>query len=112
MSMAMGFACGLFSAWGIAWGFTWLVWNKPQFDAKRVQRGKEKSAEDVTAVGDGLRVNGSATTDKTYDKAIEANRSSSIHAGEDLRHRIHQNGDSKAGKTNGELALKKIRYIP
>jgi hypothetical protein len=111
MSMAMGFACGLFSAWGIAWSFTWLVWNKPQFDAKRVQRGKEKSAEDVTAVGDGLRVNGSATTDKTYDKAIEANRSSSIHAGEDLRHRIHQNGDSKAGKTNGELALKKIRYI-
>src|SRR6187402_23840 len=38
MSMAVGFGTGLIGAWGIVWSFTWLVWNRPQFDAKRVER--------------------------------------------------------------------------
>ena len=37
MSMATGFAVGLIAAWGVVWAFTWLVLNRPQWDAKRVQ---------------------------------------------------------------------------
>jgi hypothetical protein len=110
MSMAMGFGCGLFSVWGIAWSFTWLVWNNPQFDAKRVQRGKKNGVENGTTVGNGVHANGSATH-KTSDKAIEANGASSSNAGDDLRHRSHQNGDTKAEKTEGEHALNGNAYI-
>ncbi|KAI9053218.1 hypothetical protein LZ554_002185 [Drepanopeziza brunnea f. sp. 'monogermtubi'] len=36
--MATGYASGLAGAWGVILSVTWLVWNKPQFDAKRVNR--------------------------------------------------------------------------
>ncbi|KAH6698398.1 hypothetical protein BKA61DRAFT_622183 [Leptodontidium sp. MPI-SDFR-AT-0119] len=42
MSMATGFAAGLVAAWGAVWSVTWLVLNRPQFDAKRVNRRKRR----------------------------------------------------------------------
>jgi len=42
MWVGTGFVVGLIAAWGILWSATWLVWNAPQFDAKRVQRKEDK----------------------------------------------------------------------
>jgi hypothetical protein len=43
MYVGTGFGVGLIAAWGIVWSMTWLVWNAPQFDAKRVQRKGDKT---------------------------------------------------------------------
>ncbi|KAI0176166.1 hypothetical protein GGR52DRAFT_589923 [Hypoxylon sp. FL1284] len=36
------YGVGLVAAWGIVWNFTLLVWTKPQWDAKRVERRRKK----------------------------------------------------------------------
>ncbi|KAH8678402.1 membrane bound O-acyl transferase family-domain-containing protein [Xylariales sp. PMI_506] len=39
-NVVAAYAFGILSAWGILWNFTLLVWTRPQWDAKRVQRTK------------------------------------------------------------------------
>ncbi|KAI2629004.1 hypothetical protein GGS21DRAFT_526966 [Xylaria nigripes] len=38
LNFAAGYGVGLMSAWATIWNFTLLVWTKPQWDAKRVER--------------------------------------------------------------------------
>ncbi|KUJ22894.1 uncharacterized protein LY89DRAFT_637233 [Mollisia scopiformis] len=68
MSMATGFAAGLMAAWGVVWACTWLVFNRPQFDVKRVQRSSanffsdEKIAKQRKQNGNAkIETNGHAT---------------------------------------------------
>ncbi|KAH7363782.1 hypothetical protein BKA65DRAFT_389234 [Rhexocercosporidium sp. MPI-PUGE-AT-0058] len=68
-SMATGYAAGLVAAWGAVWSVTWLVLNRPQFDAKRIDRrrrvgrsGVERGkAEEVQGKEDTRQENGRAT---------------------------------------------------
>ncbi|KAI0998323.1 hypothetical protein K3495_g9871 [Podosphaera aphanis] len=39
MSAATGYAVGMSAMWILLWSWTWLVFSRPQWDAKRVQRG-------------------------------------------------------------------------
>jgi len=37
-SPANGFAAGLVASWGMVWGTTWLIWERPQFEGQRIRR--------------------------------------------------------------------------
>ncbi|KAI1868585.1 uncharacterized protein JN550_006160 [Neoarthrinium moseri] len=39
-NFAFAYGTGLVASWGIIWNFTLLVWTRPQWDAKRVERFK------------------------------------------------------------------------
>ncbi|TAQ86118.1 hypothetical protein B7494_g5552 [Chlorociboria aeruginascens] len=85
MNMGFAFCAGLISVWGVVWSLTWLVWNRPQFDAKRVERRRGwKENVDVWEEKRGLAGNGGSGADAGKDSI--------------LRERIHSNGD-----TNGHV---------
>ncbi|KAI0136573.1 hypothetical protein BJ170DRAFT_602268 [Xylariales sp. AK1849] len=44
-NFAFGYGTGLLAAWGIVWNFTILVWTRPQWDAKRVERFRNERFE-------------------------------------------------------------------
>jgi hypothetical protein len=92
MSMATGFATGLISAWGVIWAWTWLVWMRPQWDAKRVQRRKRRAEHNGVANGSarGHIGNGSAISVQNGDAEI--------------RKRAQANGHTKQEQGNGHTA--------
>ncbi|KAL2072881.1 hypothetical protein VTL71DRAFT_12224 [Oculimacula yallundae] len=49
MSMATAFAAGLVAAFGAVWSFTWLVLERPQWEARRVERRRR----DTGRLGEG-----------------------------------------------------------
>jgi hypothetical protein len=116
ISMATGFAVGLTSAWGAVWAFTWLVWNRPQWDAKRVQRRMKVSEKGTPehnreANGSaGARVgNGSTASlpdrDGDLRKRIPANRHANV---EQSGGHIMANGDTQGQDSrSSELSLGK-----
>ena len=77
MSFATAFAAGLIAAWGVVWSATWLVWNNPQFDAKRVQRRRVRRTGrgDATQVG---QANGVATKEEQNGRLTAANGSAAV----------------------------------
>ncbi|ESZ90037.1 hypothetical protein SBOR_9580 [Sclerotinia borealis F-4128] len=52
-NMAFSFVAGLMSTYGIATSLTWLVFMRPQFDAKRVERRKIPKDKTVTKNSEG-----------------------------------------------------------
>lgn len=59
-NFAVAFAVGLTAAWGVVWSTTWLVWCRPQFDAKRVQRRKKAKGHQASTskIGSAIQTNG------------------------------------------------------
>jgi len=41
LNFASGYGSGLLAAWSTIWNFTLLVWTRPQWDAKRVERRRK-----------------------------------------------------------------------
>jgi hypothetical protein len=92
--MATGFAVGLTAAWGVIWAFTWLVWNRPQWDAKRVQSRKNVAGK--AGVGHDGSANGSV------ELHIGNGSATSLPSGDsDLRKRIQMNGHAQEEQSNG-----------
>src|SRR6266536_1854008 len=93
MSFATAFAAGLIAAWGVVWSATWLVWNRPQFDAKRVQRRRIKRSwgGDITPVG---QANGDTIQGKQNGRPSGSNGSATAVKEERLnpRKRAQSNG--------------------
>ncbi|KAK8087971.1 membrane bound o-acyl transferase family domain-containing protein [Apiospora hydei] len=54
---AMGYGCGLIAAWSTIHIFTLLVWTRPQWDAKRVERYTRRTTPETNGV---LQGNGHA----------------------------------------------------
>ncbi|QSZ35473.1 hypothetical protein DSL72_008343 [Monilinia vaccinii-corymbosi] len=52
-NMAIGFVAGFMSVYGIATSLTWLVFMRPQFDAKRVERRKIRRDKPAIQEGEG-----------------------------------------------------------
>lgn len=93
MSMATGFAAGLMSSWGAVWSITWLVFYKPQFEAKRVQgRPKKRTEEEIHTNGSVIVGTGSAN-------APNGNGT--------LRKRKEENGPGKKEANGDALTSKK-----
>ncbi|KAH8815468.1 hypothetical protein F5884DRAFT_179918 [Xylogone sp. PMI_703] len=46
-----GFISGLICVWQVFWSFKWLILNRPQWDAKRVERRKRRDGEDGSRYG-------------------------------------------------------------
>ncbi|KAI1734475.1 hypothetical protein F4680DRAFT_339947 [Xylaria scruposa] len=61
LNFASSYGAGLVAAWATIWNFTLLVWTRPQWDAKRVERKRKTGHR--TAFESGL--NGSADVTKT-----------------------------------------------
>jgi hypothetical protein len=95
MSMATGFAAGLMAVWGAVWATTWLVLNRPQFDARRVQRRWVRKRDALAEADDGGLINGSA------EKEVNGKSSSStMPSNENATKQRVQNGVAKV-ETNG-----------
>lgn len=90
MSMATGFATGLISAWGVVWAWTWLVWMRPQWDAKRVQRRKKVEHNGVA--------NGSATGNMANGSAVSVQNGDA-----EIRRRPQANGHTREVQGNTSL---------
>ncbi|APA06584.1 hypothetical protein SS1G_12696 [Sclerotinia sclerotiorum 1980 UF-70] len=52
-NMAISFVAGLMSSYGIATSLTWLVFMRPQFDAKRIERRKIQKYKSATHDNEG-----------------------------------------------------------
>ncbi|KAJ8069830.1 hypothetical protein OCU04_000244 [Sclerotinia nivalis] len=74
-NMAISFVAGLMSTYGIATSLTWLVFMRPQFDAKRIERKKNQKYKPATHDNEGK------TT--AYTESTES----------DLRPRVRINGE-------------------
>lgn len=48
-NFAFSYGAGLCAAWGIVWNLTLLVWTRPQWDAKRVERYPNPAFENTTS---------------------------------------------------------------
>jgi Membrane bound O-acyl transferase family len=105
MYVGAGFGVGLIAAWGIVWSATWLVWNAPQFDAKRVQRKEDKRPS--TAVSpQAMDVNPQVSSKIKGLSNGKANGKAAKN-GAGLRQRQGQNGHIKAEKQeNGQEDIK------
>jgi hypothetical protein len=57
-----GFGVGLIAAWSAVWTMTWLVFNDPQHDAKRIERNTKKSGDSTSVEKQG---NGYTTSRKS-----------------------------------------------
>lgn len=68
MSMATGFAAGLIAAWGAVWSTTWLLLNRPQFDAKRIQRRWVKVEVEGAEVDTGKSLSSAIPSDESTTK--------------------------------------------
>jgi hypothetical protein len=88
MYAGTGFGVGLVAAWGILWSATWLVWNAPQFDAKRVQRKEQKRPSAAVS-----------------PQAMEVN----IQAGGEIKSVSNGEANGKAGKKDAELRQRQAR---
>jgi hypothetical protein len=95
MSMATGFATGLISAWGVIWAWTWLVWMRPQWDAKRVQRRNKVAGK---AEQNGV-ANGSAGVHVGNGSAVLVQN-----GGAEIRKRTQANEHTKQEQGNGHTA--------
>jgi hypothetical protein len=95
MYAGTGFGVGLIASWGILWSATWLIWNSPQFDAKRVQR-KENTRLCATVSPKSMKVNLQANGKiKGISNGKVIRRARKKDAG--LGQRQDPNGDVKAG---------------
>lgn len=112
--MATALASGLISVWGVVWSVTWLVLQRPQWDAKRVQRRKkqnkhtnplgERGRESQNDHAGVLYGDRGETTGKhgLKDKPAEKVLSEEVKINENLRRRTQANGDITMGtETNG-----------
>jgi Membrane bound O-acyl transferase family len=88
-SMAIGFATGLTSAWGVVWAWTWLVWRRPQWDAKRVQRRNRRTEHNGMA-------NRSAGSQIGNDFVVPVQNGNA-----EIRKRSQANGHTKEEQGNG-----------
>jgi hypothetical protein len=112
MSFATAFAAGLIAAWGVVWSATWLVWNNPQFDAKRVQRRRVRKSGrgDKTQVG---QANGVAIKEEQNGRLSEGNGSATaVHEGAwKSRKRPQANGRTTSGKINAKAEANGYTHI-
>ena len=99
MSMAFGYAAGLISVWGMVWSATWLVWCKPQFDAKRVERRRlqKKKPDDGKDTGELAELNGQAMGQRQ-----ERHTNEEANGNESIRQRTSANGNAN-GKDTEEM---------
>lgn len=109
-SPATALAAGLISAWGVVWSVTWLVLRRPQWDAKRVQRGSKRGYW-TSLIGGGAIWRGHKPGEST--KAPRKNKMEkengrkeeptlNISEGNDrLRNRALTNGHHKTDQVNG-----------
>ncbi|KAI0859608.1 hypothetical protein F4860DRAFT_482562 [Xylaria cubensis] len=69
LNFASSYGAGLVAAWATIWNFTLLVWTKPQWDAKRVERRKRiRQADDRIAFESGP--NGSTDVTKPINGVL------------------------------------------
>ncbi|KXJ95526.1 hypothetical protein Micbo1qcDRAFT_157503 [Microdochium bolleyi] len=83
-NFASAYAAGLLAAWGIIWNFTVLVWTRPQWDAKRVERrvGRRKSSVSIGRKGESQQGGSRSTgiSDPTSDEFTARPRLGNGHA--------------------------------
>jgi hypothetical protein len=103
MNMAIAFASGLVSTWGMAISTTWLVFYRPQFDAKRVQR-RVKKDELIWRPREPEAWRGKAPRIKDCDLYVNGVMVKSDEVGSEetsVRHRSVTNGAAKKGEVEG-----------
>lgn len=88
-SPANGFAAGLVAAWGMVWATTWLVWERPQWDGKRVRRRKRTRGRSIREVQ-----NGNITKDESKETNVAVNGSINGVNGQELKKRSVANGST------------------
>lgn len=71
MDPIMGFGAGLLGAYGMITTSTWLWWNSPQFDAKRIQRRKIKMGEKSDGVPEAVRGVSSGVDRSVLDEGMQ-----------------------------------------
>ncbi|KAI0200113.1 hypothetical protein F4808DRAFT_430609 [Astrocystis sublimbata] len=114
MNFAASYGAGLVSAWATIWSFTLLVWTRPQWDAKRVERRRitprsssramfvlePKSSLDVSQTS-GVLVNGSKKANGVKQRETHAKQC--VVASENMKSNGAETGDDPL--TKGILAL-------
>ncbi|KAI8632104.1 hypothetical protein F5Y19DRAFT_386002 [Xylariaceae sp. FL1651] len=114
LNFASSYGTGLLAAWAIVWNFTLLVWTRPQWDAKRVERRRKIRRGDQVEDSQGsdrpptLSGNGHASE-------LEANESNSrtsvqLEADENASELI-QNGRATISRTTGLQANGDEKHI-
>lgn len=95
-SPANGFAAGLVAAWGMVWGTTWLIWEKPQWDGKRLRRRKRTKGKTLEGKQNGISASNGGThgTSGDHDDVNE------------LRKRTGVNGTTSNGEMNGHARVR------
>lgn len=101
MSMAFGYVAGLISVWGAVCSATWLVWCRPQFDAKRVERRRVQrktvtgnGAENLDlSMANGGTIGRGKQTHTNWEAHGEPNRNAN------MLQRILVNGNAKGKET-------------
>ncbi|KAI3329133.1 hypothetical protein HD806DRAFT_481804 [Xylariaceae sp. AK1471] len=63
LNFASSYGAGVLAMWGTAWNFTLLVWTRPQWDAKRVER--RRKIRGVDRVGNGQGTHPQPASSKT-----------------------------------------------
>lgn len=99
MSMATGFGVGLVSMWFMVWAATWLVWNDPQRDAKRINRRKKIPAtgEFMNGNARGDSETNMGTTRETMNGHVEGN------PGLRQRTKMNEMTNGAAGKAEADV---------
>ena len=114
MSMAFGYANGLVAAWGMMWTATWLVWCRPQFDARRVERRRIQTRRmERGEIGDSggaqngiLLASNGGISDQAGQLRPNGAATREANGNADLRERTKANGNAKSEATehtNGHI---------
>ncbi|KAI1813577.1 hypothetical protein GGS20DRAFT_552721 [Poronia punctata] len=70
LNFASSYGTGLLTAWGTIWNLTLLVWTRPQWDAKRVERRRKRSGRvDGTLVESSTNGHAHISNDATFNAA-------------------------------------------
>lgn len=75
LNFASSYGVGLLAAWSTIWAFNLLVWTRPQWDAKRVER-RRVTARPSDSIAPESGLNGSADVAKT--KGVLTNESGKV----------------------------------